>query len=371
MFKNKQLTRRLQTNLHRVDKLILLIVYTLVAIGTIFIYSATKEDPKTQSIIVKHIFWVVLGTGTMIAFTFYDYRKFEKKILILIGVSIGLLLLVKFAGQQRLGAQRWIMIGPFSLQPSEFVKVMVILILGAFITKNYKNGINNILDVIVVFLPISVITVLILIQPDLGSALAIIFIFLSMIFLYGVRLRPLIVMGLMACVLAVPVYMFGLKSYQKTRITTFLNPEQDIRGDGWNIVQSKISIGAGGLTGTGIFKGSQSRLSFLPEAQTDFIFSIISEELGVVGSASVIILYFLLIFFILRPSKVIENEFGKMILYGAASVFFFHLIVNVGMTMGMMPVTGKPLLFLSYGGSSYIASFMIIGLVQSVKIHVD
>lgn len=371
MFKNKQLIRRFQTNFYRIDKIILLIVYTLVIIGTIFIYSATKEDPKTKSIIIKHIFWIILGTGAMIFFTFYDYRKYKNKIFPLILICVGLLLLVMFAGQQRLGAQRWIMLGPFSLQPSEFVKVGAIIIIAAFIYKHYKNGINGIMDIAVIFFPISLIVVLISLQPDLGTTLAIIFIFFSMIFLYGVRIKSLVILGILGCVLAVPTYMFVLKSYQKTRIISFLNPERDLQGDGWNIVQSKISIGAGGLTGTGIFKGSQSRLSFLPEAQTDFIFSIISEELGFVGSASIIVLYFLLIFFIIKPSKIIEDDFGKLILYGAASVFFFHLIVNVGMTMGMMPVTGKPLLFLSYGGSSYLASFILIGLVQSVRIHTD
>ncbi|MBP9477014.1 MAG: rod shape-determining protein RodA [Sebaldella sp.] len=371
MFNNKQLSRRLQTSFYRIDKLILLIVYTLVIIGTIFIYSATKDNPATRSIIIKHVFWVILGTIIMIIIMFYDYRKLKSKALLFNLISIGLLLIVRFAGKTTLGAQRWIKLGPFTIQPSEFVKVAVIIILASFITKKFKDGINSIGDIITVFIPVSIISVLILIQPDLGTTLAIVFIFLTMIFLYGANMKSLIFLGLIALVLALPVYMFGFKDYQKKRVTTFLHPEQDTKGDGWHIIQSKISIGAGGLTGTGIFKGSQSRLSFLPEAQTDFIFSIISEELGFVGSAGVIILYFLLIFFILRPCKFIEDDFGKLILYGVASVFFFHLIVNVGMTMGMMPVTGKPLLFLSYGGSSYMSAFALIGLVQSIKIHID
>ena len=371
MFNNKQLSRRLQTSFYRIDKVILLIVYILVAIGTIFIYSATKDDPATRSIIIKHIFWVILGTIIMIAITFYDYRKLKNKALLFNCLSLALLFIVRFAGKTTLGAQRWIKLGPFTIQPSEFVKVAVIIILASVITKKFKDGINGIGDIILSFIPIIPITILILLQPDLGTTLAIVFMFLTMIFLYGANMKSLIFLGLIALVLALPVYMFGFKDYQKKRVTTFLHPEQDTKGDGWHIIQSKISIGAGGLTGTGIFKGSQSRLSFLPEAQTDFIFSIISEELGFVGSAGVIILYFLLIFFILRPCKFIEDDFGKLILYGVASVFFFHLIVNVGMTMGMMPVTGKPLLFLSYGGSSYMSAFALIGLVQSIKIHID
>ena len=369
MFNNKQLTRRLEVSFNRIDKVILLVVYLLVTVGTIFIYSATKEEGKT--IIIKHIIWVVTGTGLMIFFMFYDYRKLKKKSLWIYLGAIAILVSVLLVGKKTLGAQRWLQFGPITIQPSEFVKVAVIITLAAFICKHFKNGMNGIFDIAVCFLPVSVIAALIYLQPDLGTTLSLVFMFLSMIFMYGARMKSLIILGIFALVISVPVYIFLASDYQKQRVETFLNPEKDLKGSGYHIVQSKISIGSGGISGTGIFKGSQGRLSFLPEAQTDFIFSIISEELGFIGSSIVIILYFLLIFYILRICRLLDDDFGKLILYGIASIFFFHLIVNVGMTMGLMPVTGKPLLFLSYGGSSYMSSFIMIGLVESVKIHVD
>ena len=184
-------------------------------------------------------------------------------------------------------------------------------------------------------------------------------------------MKPIWLIGFLVVVSLYPVYKFVLSDYQRTRVTTFLNPEADVQGSGWHVTQSKISVGAGGFTGAGVFQGSQSRLEFLPEAQTDFIFSVISEEWGFVGSTGVILLYFLLIFEIMQVSSFIHDQFGKLILYGISGIFFMHVIVNIGMTIGVVPVTGKPLLFMSYGGSSFLAAFIMIGLVESIKINVE
>ena len=259
--------------------------------------------------------------------------------------------------------------GPFQLQPSEFVKIAIIIIIAYWIVNKYKSGINNLNDIIGAILPVTPLIFLILIQPDLGTTLITISAFVFMIFLYGANMKPIWIIGIVLMLSVYPVYKFVLSDYQRTRVETFLHPETDRKGSGWHVIQSKISVGAGGFLGKGVLQGSQSRLEFLPEAQTDFIFSVLSEEMGFVGSSLVLLLYFALIFEIMRISRIIQDDFGRLILYGMAGVIFMHVVVNVGMTIGLVPVTGKPLLFMSYGGSSFLASFIMIGIIESIKIH--
>jgi len=298
-----------------------------------------------------------------------DYRNLKRYVWHIYGIGVTLLLIVRFAGKKTLGAQRWISLGPFQLQPSEFVKVGIIIIIAYWIVTKYKDGINNLQDIIGSILPTMPLILLVLIQPDLGTTLITVSAFLFMIFLYGADMKPIWIIGLVVLLSVYPVYRFVLSSYQRTRVETFLHPETDRKGSGWHVIQSKISVGAGGALGKGVLQGSQSRLEFLPEAQTDFIFSVLSEELGFLGSSLVLLLYFGLIYEIMRISRIIQDDFGRLILYGMAAVIFMHVIVNVGMTIGLVPVTGKPLLFMSYGGSSFLASFIMIGIVESVKVH--
>jgi len=300
-----------------------------------------------------------------------DYKIVKRYIWHIYGIGATLLLIVRFAGKKTLGAQRWISIGPFQLQPSEFVKVSIIIIIAYWIATKYKNGINNLTEIVGAILPSLPLILLILIQPDLGTTLITISSFLFMIFLYGADMKPIWVIGIVVLLSVYPVYRFVLDDYQRDRVETFLHPEKDRKGSGWHVIQSKISVGAGGIMGKGVLQGSQSRLEFLPEAQTDFIFSVISEEMGFVGSAIVLLLYFFLIIDIMRISRMVHDNFGKLILYGICGIFFMHVIVNVGMTIGLVPVTGKPLLFLSYGGSSFLSSFIMIGIVESIKVHME
>lgn len=351
----------------KMDKMILFFVYTLVTISTVFVYSATRS-PK---FVFQNIIWIGIGTLLLFLTAFIDYKKIIPYIWHIYGFCFILLLIVRFAGKKTLGAQRWIKIGPFQLQPSEFVKIAIIIIIAYWIVRKFENGINNLTEIVFAILPVIPLMILILLQPDLGTTLITVMAFLFMIFLYGADMKPIWVIAFVVLISAYPVYRFVLPEYQKKRVMTFLNPESDKQGTGWHVTQSKISVGAGGLLGKGVFQGSQSRLEFLPEAQTDFIFSIISEEIGFVGSTSILLLYFLLIFNIMRISKIVSDQFGKLILYGLSGVIFMHVIVNVGMTIGLVPVTGKPLLFLSYGGSSFLSSFIMIGIVESIKIHTD
>ncbi len=368
MFQNQKLIiEEIKNNIFQMDKMILLIVYALVTISTVFVYSATRES----GMVIKNILWIVVGSILVLMLSYMDYKNLKKYVWHIYGIGATLLLLVRFAGKKTLGAQRWIALGPFQLQPSEFVKVGIIIIIAYWIVTKYKNGINNLKDIIGSILPTMPLILLVLIQPDLGTTLITVSAFLFMIFLYGADMKPIWIIGIVLLLSAYPVYRFVLSSYQRTRVETFLHPEKDKKGSGWHVIQSKISVGAGGVLGKGVLQGSQSRLEFLPEAQTDFIFSVLSEELGFLGSSLVLFLYFALIYEIMRVSRIIQDDFGRLILYGMAGVIFMHVIVNVGMTIGLVPVTGKPLLFMSYGGSSFLASFIMVGLIESVKIHSD
>ena len=365
MIQNQRLSEIIKTNIIKTNKMILVYVYMLVTISTIFVYSATRSS----RFVMQNLVWITVGTFLIAIISFFDYRDFKKYMLQIYIFNGILLLLVRFAGKRTLGAQRWLKIGSFQLQPSEFVKIAIIIILAYWITTKYKGGINNLKDIMGGILPVVPLLLLILFQPDLGTTLITVTAFFSFIFLYRTDMKSIWIIIIVIVISAYPIYRFVLDDYQRTRVTTFLKPETDVRGSGWHVTQSKISIGAGGLYGKGILNGSQSRLEFLPEAQTDFIFSVISEETGFLGSITIIILYFLLIFEIMKVSRVTHDPFGKLILYGISGVFFMHVIVNIGMTIGVVPVTGKPLLFLSYGGSSFISSFIMIGLVESIKIN--
>ena len=365
MFQNQRLIDRIKNSIFRMDKMILSIVYALTIISTIFVYSATRQN----GMVIRNILWIAIGTILVFAIASIDYKILKLYIWHIYGIGAVLLLLVRFAGKKTLGAQRWIALGPFQLQPSEFVKVGIILIIAYWIVTKYREGINNLKDIIGSILPALPLILLILIQPDLGTTLITISSFLFMIFLYGADMKPIWVIGIVVLLSVYPVYRFVLDDYQRDRVETFLHPEKDRKGSGWHVIQSKISVGAGGIMGKGVLQGSQSRLEFLPEAQTDFIFSVLSEELGFVGSSLVLLLYFMLIYEIMRIARIIQDDFGRLILYGLAGVIFMHVIVNVGMTIGLVPVTGKPLLFMSYGGSSFLASFIMIGIIESIKIH--
>ena len=369
MFGNFNFINTIKFNAYKIDKQLLVISYLLTLISTIFVYSATRSIKY----IILNTMWIVIGTITMMSISFFDYKKLKNYLWQLYGIGIILMLLVRIVGKKTLGAQRWIKLGPITIQPSEFVKIIIIIILAYWITSKFKHGIRNLKDLVMAFLPVTPLLILILAQPDLGTTLIVTFSYGCMIFLY--KTNPLLIAGIIISILLIfgtyPLYKPLLSDYQQKRVETFLNPEQDKQGGGWQVTQSKISVGAGGFIGTGIFKGSQSRLEFLPEAQTDFIFSIISEETGFLGSSIVLGLYFWLIYSLIRISKKVDDDFGKLLLYGIAGIFLFHVLINVGMTLGLAPVTGKPLLLLSYGGSSFLSSFMLIGLAESVKVNSD
>lgn len=348
---------------------LLLNALIIVAISILTIYSATIH--KTPSFYKKELFWGVIGIFVYLFFSFVDYRKYAKYYKVLYIMNIGILASVYVLGVKRLGAQRWIDLGPISIQPSEIGKVLAILTLSEFLVVKYRDRFVGLKSVIVAGLHILPIMLLILKQPDLGTTLILTMTFCVIIFIHGIDWKTIIIMGIGGIVSVPAAYFFLLKPYQRQRVLTFLNPEADLLGSGWNVTQSMIAIGSGGMYGKGFLQSTQSKLRFLPEAHTDFIGSVFLEERGFVGGLVLLGLYFLLIIQIVYIADTTEDKYGKLICYGIASIFLFHLIINVGMIMGIMPVTGKPLLLMSYGGTSLLISFMMLGIVQSVKLYRD
>ena len=340
---------------------------TLLIIGITAVYSATYT--RTASFYQKQILWSVLGIIIFFIFSNIDYKNYAKYIKLIYISNIVFLISVYIFGSEVLGAQRWIKLGPISIQPSELAKIFIVLTLSELLVRKYKDTFRGFKDFMFAGLHILPAFLLVLKQPDLGTAVVILFVFMVLVFLNGIDYKTYFtVCGL--GVIAVPLmYFFGLEAYQRQRVLTFLHPEEDLLGTGWNIIQSKIAVGSGQIFGKGLLHGTQDKLRFLPESQTDFIFAVISEEFGFIGSVAIIGLYFILIFTIIRIGQKIEDRFGQLICYGIASIIFFHTLVNIGMVIGVMPVKGLPLLLLSYGGSSLLFVCTMLGIVQSVKTY--
>ncbi|MBQ3038169.1 MAG: rod shape-determining protein RodA [Clostridia bacterium] len=355
-----------QKKLINFDIFLFLLVLAASLYGIVAIYSATRSFGTNSNVIIQ-LASMLMGTGAMLAITFFDYEQLEVFLKPVAGACIFLLILVLIIGKSgNWGAQSWIRIGPIGIQPSEIAKIGFILTFGYHLSKVNVNEPKNIFFLILhLVVPIA----LIMLQPDAGSAMVFVFIFMLMIFAAGISFKyiiPAITLGLVSLPL---IYQFLLSDYQKHRILVFLNPELDKLGSGYNVIQSKISVGSGGFFGKGYLMGTQNQLGFLPTKHTDFIFSVISEELGFIGAGLVIILLFAIIFRCLKTAGNAQTSFGKYICTGVSAMLIFHTVENIGMCMGMLPVTGIPLPFFSYGGTSLITNFIAIGLVMSVSIH--
>lgn len=295
----------------------------------------------------------------------FDYKMLQgygKKLYIF---NIIMLLAVMFLGQSALGAQRWIVIGPISLQPSEFSKLIMIVCLAAMLDDRVGK-LNSLQDLLPVAVYVGVPFLLVLKQPDLGTSLVFMAIFLGMIFAAGINLKLL--GGFFAAGLAAsPILWHFLKDYQKMRLTVFMNPNVDPLGSGYHIIQSKIAIGSGMLFGKGLFHGTQSQLNFLPENHTDFIFAVVGEELGFIGVCFLLLLYLIILWRGIQIAREAADTFGRLLAVGITSMIAFHVLVNVGMTMGIMPVTGIPLPLMSYGVSSLTTNIMAIAILLNIQ----
>jgi len=338
----------------------------LIVYGEAMIYSATINTPGLEGLVVRQAVYAALGLVLMLMVTAIDYRFLSNLQKLIYAVTLGLLGVVFFIGQALHGAQRWISLGLFSLQPSELSKVLVILVLAQFFARR-EEQIGRLSTVLLSLVLMAPFVVLVYLQPDLGTAIVMLVIWGAMAFAAGVKLRHLGLLG-MAAVLAVPFVWLHLKDYMRRRLLLFINPSLDPAAK-YNIDQALISIGSGGWLGKGFAHGSQSQLHFLRVRHTDFIFSVIGEELGLAGALVLFILLGIVMFRILRAAEMARDTFGRLICSGVAAVFFFQSTVSIGMNLNLLPVTGVTLPFISSGGSSLVTFLIAEGLVQSVLLR--
>jgi rod shape determining protein RodA len=347
-----------------VDPVLLLISLTLSAFGILAVYVASTEAHQANA--MNQAFGFVLGAVGAVPLALIDYRFWRRYLRPIYGLVLLMLLAVLLMGAAAGGAQRWVDIGPVQVQPSEFAKLGMVIVLAGYFAEKAVGEHTVFLKALGVF---AVPALLVFMQPDLGTALVFGAVFVAMAYIAGAKLiqfAGLVAAGVVAAVLAVKLKI--LEEYQVARLTAFMSPDgtTDV---GYQVAQSKMAIGSGGLTGKGLDAQTLANLGFLPEDHTDFIFSNLAERVGFVGSIVLIALFFLLVWRILHVATISRDRFGVLIAVGVATVFLFHVFVNVGMTMGIMPVTGIPLPFISYGRSNLVVSVLSLGLLQSIAIH--
>ena len=351
------------------DWTLLGIILTIASIGILNLYSATaKMEMAGTPLYLKQIFWLLIGLAVMVTIAFIEYRLYSDFAYIAYTIALFLLILVLGYGMITSGAQRWVRIGSLSFQPSEFVKISLILALAKFFHRPPHPKGYSLKQLPLPFLLLLVPMGLILKQPDLGTAIILLLVFFSVLIFVKIRWSSLLTIGLPGAAL-VPLLWGFLKDYQKKRILTFFNPDLDPLGAGYHLIQSKIAVGSGGILGKGFMKGTQCKLGFLPEQQTDFIFSALGEEWGMVGSLFVVGLYLALILWGLRIAVQAKDRFGAIVAFGVVAMLFWHVFINIGMVLGMMPVVGIPLPLLSYGGSFIISTLIGVGLLLNVSMR--
>jgi len=335
----------------------------LAVLGLVLVYSATGEmGPGSE--VNRQAVMLAVGGVALVVFTMVDYRAWWRLAPYLYALLVGLLVAVLAMGTAAKGAQRWLDLGPLgAFQPSEPAKLLLILTLARVLAGPEEDEeeparARFFKSLVMIAIPM----LLVMLQPDLGTAIATACLGMSMMYVAGIPRTWL--MGLVAGALA--VLPFVLHDYQRERLLVFMNPEADPTGSGWNILQSRIAIGAGGVWGQGLFQGTQNQLDFVPEHHTDFIFTVLAEELGLVGSLAVLCFLAYLVGQALRTAEATRNRYGSYLAVGIGTLFAVHALVNVGMTLGLTPVVGIPLPFLSYGGSAAVTNLAALGILNSL-----
>jgi len=351
------------------DWILLGIALLLTVIGIIVIYSTSfKAVTYVSPTDATHqIIFAVISLVGLIAAARMDYRGWARLTPLRYGFMIITLVIVLVHGKSALGATRWINLGFFQFQPSEFAKLIVILTLGKYFSSNYDfmdNPRHLAISLLYVLVPIA----LVLAQPDLGTALILGLIWVVMALMARVRLSYLVALAV-ALAVAVPLIVPHLHAYQRQRLATFIDPTADRQGAGYNVVQATIAVGSGQLTGRGLNAGSQSQLNFLPSQHTDFIFAVLSEKMGFIGAMLVIALFVALLLRGIIIASRAEDRFGMFVAAGIVTMLLFHVFINIGMNLGIMPVTGIPLPFISYGGTSLLVSLVAVGLLESIAVR--
>jgi len=356
----------IQANLKGLDKVLIGSVMILLIIGLITLFSASyqKQTDTGKNFVLSQIIWIILGLFISFLLFRTNYHSFLSVAYIIYGIHIFFLILVLFMGKTVLGAQRWISFGGIGFQPSEFSKIFTILALARMIGDNpqrLKTIKGLVMPLLLAFIPI----VLIFKQPDLGTAIIFVPIFLAMFWVAGIRVKYFLI-AIISAVMSLPVFWYFLKDYQRDRLMVFINPNLDPLGAGYTINQSKIAIGSGMMLGKGWLAGTQNQLNFLPERHTDFVFSVVAEEGGFLTASLVLILFLVLILRGIRIAELTNDISGRLIVTGLTTMVALHVIINIGMALGLMPVVGMPLPFISYGGSALISNFIAIGFMLNV-----
>ncbi len=341
-----------------------------VGIGIATIYSANFNivEGHAGTLPLRQATWLGLGLIAMFVAISFDYHYIDRFAYPFYGVMLILLVLVIVMGHSGGGSQRWINLGLFRLQPSEPAKLAIVLLMAKYFQTDEPSRGYHLRDLWVPFVLVAPLVALTLIQPDLGTAIVLGVVFISMILMGGLRLRSFALL-IAAGIALLPIGWQFLKTYQRNRILTFLDPDRDPLGAGYHVIQSQIAIGSGQLFGKGYMHGSQNRLNFLPEQHTDFIFAVFSEEWGLVGCTVLLLLYFAMIAYGLRVVQRAKDRLGALLVFGMIAIFFWHVTINIAMVSGIMPVVGVPLPLVSYGGSALATMMFAVGLMMNVSMR--
>jgi rod shape determining protein RodA len=351
------------------DWTLLGMVLILCTVSVLEIYSATLHT-KYAGFYTKQIFWIAGGLAAMFFFSKVDYHRLLDLVPWAYGVALFALVAVKLFGTKVLGARRWIKLGPMHFQPSEWVKLILILVVARYFA-NLGGRSLTWRDILKAFALVGLPMMLVLIQPDLGTALTYTPILIAGLFLGGINIRQALILVTCATLFIAGAWSSGkvLKPYQKARLTSFINPGDDPKGTGYQLLQSKIAVGSGGVWGKGAAKGTQTQGDFLPIPHADFIFAAFGEEHGFVGAIFVLLLYFFILMRLIQNAQTAADLSGSLIIMGVVAVLTFQIAVNVGMVIGFMPVTGIPLPLMSYGGSSVLFTFLALGAAMNVRMR--
>ncbi len=359
--------RRLFTNF---DWKMLLLVLLISAVGVLNIYSASASY-NTAGIpyALKQFYWIIIGLGLLLFTCSIDYHLLEDVSYWFYGILIVFLLLVLLVGKTSMGATRWLHLGFFTMQPSEPMKIVIIITFARFFSRHQPVSGMGFREVVLPMAILSVPAILIMKQPDLGTATMVCLVAGTIILAVGIKWRVVITMLLAAVPACYVSWHYLLRAYQKNRVLNFLNPERDPLKSGYHLIQSKIAVGSGGLSGKGFLHGTQSQLRFLPEQHTDFAFSVFAEEWGFWVCAMMLFLYAALILWGLHVASRCNDRFGTLLAVGVTAMIFWHIVINMGMVIGLFPVVGVPLPFFSYGGTSMITSMLGAGLLLNVSMR--
>jgi rod shape determining protein RodA len=356
--------------LREIDYTFFLSMLLLILLVRLLIYSAalgiTPTNEASSRLLLRQGIWALISLLLFFLMAQIDYRHLPRLSSLIYFIMLLTLISVLLVGKKTSGAQRWFSLGPITIQPSEFAKVMVLITLSSFWAKNYREA-GNLRVLFRSFIHIAIPLLLVFLQPDLGTSLTFLVLWLASLLLVGAKAKHIIAIGFSLILLAVAAWHFDiLRPYQKQRIQAFLNPRSDPLGAGYHILQSKIAIGSGEVLGKGLFKGTQNRLNYIPAQHTDFIFTVAGEELGFAGCIAILALFFILTWRCFFTALHTEDMLGQLIAAQVGVLLLFHIFVNIGMTLGLLPAVGIPLPFLSYGGSHLLTFCSMLGITQSV-----